>query len=256
LNLYHNLYLPTMKKLFGFIVCLLFTTQCCWAQQAVVKGNVSDTLNRVQLSHSVVALLNAKDSILFKFTRSDEKGHFEFKKIPAGKYVLLISYPAFADYVEPLTLSDTSVVNFDKIMLTQRSRLLQEVVIQQKVAAIKMKGDTTEFNAASFKTEANASVEDLLKKLPGMQVNNKGQITAQGETVKKVLVDGEEFFGDDPTLVTKNLRADMVDKVQLYDKKSDQANFTGIDDGEKSKTINFPFFRRNYICMDRNTVRV
>jgi hypothetical protein len=238
LNLYHNLYLPTMKKLFGFIVCLLFTTQYCWAQQAVVKGNVSDTLNRVQLSHSVVALLNAKDSILFKFTRSDEKGHFEFKKIPAGKYVLLISYPAFADYVEPLTLSDTSVVNFDKIMLTQRSRLLQEVVIQQKVAAIKMKGDTTEFNAASFKTEANASVEDLLKKLPGMQVNNKGQITAQGETVKKVLVDGEEFFGDDPTLVTKNLRADMVDKVQLYDKKSDQANFTGIDDGEKSKTIN------------------
>jgi Outer membrane protein beta-barrel family len=227
-----------MKKLIGFVLCLLTTTQLCLAQQAVVKGNIADTLNRVQLSHSVVALLQAKDSILVRFTRSDEKGHFELKAIPAGKYVLLISYPAFADYVEPLTLSDTSVVQLDKIMLTQRSRLLQEVVIQQKIAAIKIKGDTTEFNAGSFKTEANASVEDLLKKLPGIQVNNKGQITAQGETVKKVLVDGEEFFGDDPTLVTKNLRADMVDKVQLYDKKSDQANFTGIDDGEKSKTIN------------------
>lgn len=233
----NNLYLPTMKKIIGFILCLL-TTQLCLAQQAAVKGNVVDTLNRVQLSHSVIALLNAKDSILVKFTRSDEKGHFELKGIPAGKYVLLISYPAFADYVEPLTLSDTSLVHLDKIMLTQRSRLLQEVVIQQKVAAIKMKGDTTEFNAASFKTEANASVEDLLKKLPGMQVDNKGQITAKGETVKKVLVDGEEFFGDDPTLVTKNLRADMVDKVQLYDKKSDQSNFTGVDDGEKTKTIN------------------
>lgn len=226
-----------MKKLFGVVLCLLIT-QFCLAQQAVVKGNVVDTLNRVQLSHTVVALLHAKDSVLAKFVRSDEKGHFDLKNIAAGKYILLITYPSFADYVESFTLSDTSVVQLDKIMLTQRSRLLHEVVIQQKVAAIKIKGDTTEFNADSYKTAANASVEDLFRKLPGIQVDSKGQITAQGETVKKVLVDGEEFFGDDPTLVTKNLRADMVDKVQLYDKKSDQSDFTGIDDGEKSKTLN------------------
>src|SRR5204863_8777049 len=92
--------------------------------------------------------------------------------------------------------------------------------------------------ADSFHVQANATVEDLLKKLPGIQIDKNGKITAQGETVQKVLVDGEEFFGDDPTLVTKNLRADMVDKVQLYDKKSDQAAFTGIDDGVKDKTIN------------------
>lgn len=217
---------------------MLTFTRFSMAQQARVKGSVVDTLNHAALSNSVVALLQAKDSMLVKFVRSNEQGHFELNKIPAGKYVLLISYPAFADYVEPLTLSDTSAVNVGKVMLTQKSRLLNEVVIQQKVAAIKIKGDTTEFNAASFKTAANASVEDLLKKLPGIQVNSKGQITAQGETVKKVLVDGEEFFGDDPTLVTKNLRADMVDKVQLYDKKSDQAAFTGVDDGEKSRTLN------------------
>ncbi|MEZ2440499.1 outer membrane beta-barrel protein [Chitinophaga sp. RCC_12] len=226
-----------MKKLSGLILGMVLT-HCCLAQQATVKGIVSDTLNHVQLSNTVVALLQAKDSILYKFTRSDEKGHFELTHLQSGKYLLLISYPAFADYVEPLTLSDTSAVQLDNIMLTLKSRLLQEVVIQQKVAAIKMKGDTTEFNAGSYETAANASVEELLKKLPGIQVNGKGQITAQGETVKKVLVDGEEFFGDDPTLVTKNLRADMVDKVQLYDKKSDQAAFTGIDDGERSKTIN------------------
>lgn len=226
-----------MKKLSGLILGMVIT-HCCLAQHASVKGNVSDTLNHVQLSKSVVALLQAKDSILYKFTRTDEKGHFELTDLRAGKYLLMITYPAFADYVEPLTLSDTSAVQLDKIMLTLKSRLLQEVVIQQKVAAIKMKGDTTEFNADSYKTAPNASVEELLKKLPGIQVNGKGQITAQGETVKKVLVDGEEFFGDDPTLVTKNLRADMVDKVQLYDKKSDQAAFTGIDDGERSKTIN------------------
>lgn len=182
-----------MKKLSGLIIFLI-VTHCCFAQQATVKGNVSDTLNRVQLSNAVVALLHAKDSILYQFTRSNEQGNFELKNARQGKYLLLISYPAFADYVEPLTLSDTSVVQLDKIMLTLKSRLLHEVVVQQKVAAIKMKGDTTEFNAGSYQTAADASVEDLLKKLPGIQVNSKGQITAQGETVKKVLVDGEEFL--------------------------------------------------------------
>ncbi|CAL1517442.1 TonB-dependent receptor [Chitinophaga sp. MM2321] len=226
-----------MKKLLALIFCLS-VFNLCYAQKAAVKGNVLDTLNHVKLSNSVVALLHAKDSVLYKFARTNESGHFNFKDLTAGKYLLLVTYPSFADYVEPLTLSDTTVVSYDKIMLTQKSRLLQEVVIQQKIAAIKIKGDTTEFNADSYKTQANASVEDLLKKLPGIQIDNKGQITAQGETVKKVLVDGEEFFGDDPTLVTKNLRADMVDKVQLFDKKSDQANFTGVDDGQQSKTIN------------------
>ncbi|MCW3464401.1 outer membrane beta-barrel protein [Chitinophaga nivalis] len=226
-----------MKKVLAFIICITIT-HCCYAQQAAIKGSVLDTLNHVKLSQTVVALLYAKDSTLYKFTRTNENGQFELNGLTGGRYLLMVTYPAFADYVEPLQLTDTSVLHFNKIMLTLKSRLLQEVVIQQKVAAIKIKGDTTEFNAASYKTQPNATVEDLLKKLPGIQVNNKGQITAQGEKVKKILVDGEEFFGDDPTLTTRNLRADMIDKVQLYDKKSDQAAFTGIDDGEKSKTIN------------------
>src|ERR1700733_12040323 len=119
-----------------------------------------------------------------------------------------------------------------------KSKLLAEVLVKGTRAAIKIKGDTTEYNAAAFKIQPNAKVEDLLKQLPGIQVDKDGKITAEGQEVKKVLVDGEEFFGDDPTLVTKNIRADMVDKVQLYDKKSDQATFTGIDDGQKTKTIN------------------
>ena len=98
-----------------------------------------------------------------------------------------------------------------------------------------MKGDTTEYRADSFKVQANATVEELLKKLPGIQVDKNGQITAQGQKVQKVLVDGEEFFGDDPTLVTQNIRADMVDKVQVFDKKSEQATFTGVDDGQKNE---------------------
>ncbi|QJB39096.1 TonB-dependent receptor [Chitinophaga oryzae] len=226
-----------MKKLLAFIFCLtVYSTS--HAQHAKISGHVSDTLNHVKLPNTVVALLHAKDSVLYKFARTSETGAFAFDNLQAGKYLLMLTYPAFADYVEPVTLSDTSVVRFDNIMLTLRSRLLQEVVVQQKIAAIKMKGDTTEFNAGSYQTQPNANVEDLLKKLPGIQVDNKGQITAQGIKVKKVLVDGEEFFGDDPTLVTKNLKADMVDKVQLYDKKSEQAAFTGVDDGQASKTLN------------------
>lgn len=226
-----------MKKLLSFIFCLTVYS-ISHAQHARISGQVSDTLNHVKLPNTVVALLHAKDSVLYKYVRANESGGFAFDNLQAGKYLLMITYPAFADYVEPVTLSDTSVLRYDNIMMTLRSRLLQEVVIQQKIAAIKMKGDTTEFNAGSYQTQPNASVEDLLKKLPGIQVDNKGQITAQGEKVKKVLVDGEEFFGDDPTLVTKNLRADMVDKVQLYDKKSEQAAFTGVDDGQASKTLN------------------
>ncbi|WP_143307438.1 TonB-dependent receptor [Chitinophaga vietnamensis] len=226
-----------MKKLFTLLI-LLSLALLSHAQHATVKGHVADTLNRTTLSNAVVALLAAKDSMLYKFVRTNEKGQFELKDLHAGKYLVMITYPSFADYVDALTLGDTSVVDFGQVKLTQRSRLLHEVVINQQVGAIKIKGDTTEFNADSFKTAANANVEDLLRKLPGFQVDSKGQITAQGEKVKKVLVDGEEFFGDDPTLVTKNLRADMIDKVQLYDKKSDQAAFTGIDDGEKSKTVN------------------
>jgi hypothetical protein len=119
-----------------------------------------------------------------------------------------------------------------------KATLLKEVIIKGQGAAIKIKGDTTEFNAANYTIQPNDRVEDLLKKLPGIQIDKDGKITAQGKTVPKVLVDGEEFFGDDPTLVTKNLRADMVDKVQYYEKTSDQAAFTGVDDGEKTPTIN------------------
>ncbi|HJY13029.1 MAG TPA: hypothetical protein VJ304_09605, partial [Flavobacterium sp.] len=130
------------------------------------------------------------------------------------------------------------VKDYGKINLTGMAKILADVIIKGERTAIKIKGDTTEFNASSYSIQPNDKVEDLLKKLPGIQVDKDGKITAQGKTVPKVLVDSEEFFGDDPTLVTKNLRADMVDKVQLYDKKSDQAAFTGIDDGQKTKTLN------------------
>lgn len=227
-----------MQKTALLLFVMLMTSSCLFAQHASIKGNVSDTSSKEHLINATISVLRSKDSILLKFTRSNAQGKFSLDNLPAGKLILLISYPKYADYIEQLTLNDTSAVNLSHISMILKAKLLEEVVIKQKVSAIKIKGDTTEFTADSFHVQANATVEDLLKKLPGIQIDKNGKITAQGETVQKVLVDGEEFFGDDPTLVTQNLRADMIDKVQLFDKKSDQAAFTGIDDGEKSKTIN------------------
>ena len=196
-----------------------------------------DTLEKKGLKNASILLLRPADSILLYHTRTDAAGHFQFPHVPTGHYLLLTTYPSYADYVDELEVRDTGSLDLSTIPMVLRSQLLEEVVVKG-TGAVRIKGDTTEFNADSFRTEAGATVEDLLKKLPGIQVDRNGKITAQGEAIKKVLVDGEEFFGDDPTLVTQNLRADMIDKVQVFDKKSDQATFTGIDDGQREKTIN------------------
>lgn len=228
-----------MKKTLLLLVAGLLFSLFVKAQTASVKGIIRDTSSKENLYNTTISLLRSKDSILVKFTRSDAKGNFELKGLDTGKYVLLITYPLYADYVDKLNIRDASAdVDLGTIPVILKANLLKDVIVRQTISAIKVKGDTTEYTADSFKVQANASVEDLLKKLPGIQVDRNGQITAQGEKVQKVLVDGEEFFGDDPTLVTQNLRADMIDKVQVFDKKSDQANFTGIDDGERQKTIN------------------
>lgn len=227
-----------MKKTFTLITFLFFFTTIVLAQHASIKGVISDTLNKQNLPNTVISILKAKDSVLVKFVRSDKNGNFELKNLPAGNFFLMISYPAYADYIFPVTLPQDTSADIGAIKMTLKSKLLEGVLVKSKVAAIRIKGDTTEYTADSFKVRAGASVEEMLRKLPGLQVDKDGKITAQGEEVKKVLVDGEEFFGNDPTMATKNLQADAINKVQVFDKKSDQAVFSGIDDGKKTKTIN------------------
>ncbi|WP_443937047.1 outer membrane beta-barrel family protein [Pedobacter sp. MW01-1-1] len=205
----------------------------------VIKGRVIDSTATALLANASISVLNAKDSTLVRFTRATENGLFELNGIHNGKYILLVSYPKYADFVDHFVLDTTKpILDYGKINLTGKAQLLADVIIKGNRTGIKVKGDTTEFDPKAYNIEPNSKVEDLIKQFPGIQIDKDGKITAQGETVTKVLVDGEEFFGDDPTLVTKNLRADMVEAVQLYDKKSDQAAFTGIDDGEKTKTLN------------------
>lgn len=220
---------------------ILFLLACCVlpsaAQPYIVKGSVTDTLNNNKLATASVVLIRTSDSVIAAHTRTRTDGHFEAKVKTQGKYFLRIAFPGFAEHIDEVNVKK-NVTDLGDLPMISREHLLKEFVLTQQVAAIKIKGDTTEYMADSFKVKEGATVEDLLKKLPGIQVDKNGQVVAQGEAVQKILVDGEEFFSDDPKVVTRGLQADAVKKVQVYDKKSDQADFTGIDDGEKVRTIN------------------
>ncbi|HJW18381.1 MAG TPA: carboxypeptidase-like regulatory domain-containing protein, partial [Flavisolibacter sp.] len=218
-------------------IFLLLLSNLAIAQQPSLSGTVTDTLGKKPLANAVVTLLQKKDSTLYKFTRTDKDGNFQLPKVDSGKYVLLVSFPRFADFADEVVVKPAGNNSLGTIPLTLKSQLLDAVVIRS-AGAIRIKGDTTEFVADSFHVKEGATVEELLKKLPGFQVNSKGEITAQGQRVQKVLVDGEEFFGDDPTMATKNIGAKAVDKVQVFDNKSEQQNLTGITTGSEGKTVN------------------
>ncbi|MBS1653898.1 MAG: outer membrane beta-barrel protein, partial [Bacteroidetes bacterium] len=179
------------------------------------------------------------DSSLVSFTMSDRNGHFEFSNIAAGEYRLLVTHVNYHNSVQFFKIDDTHrSAELSRIIMNDKNRVLDEVVVTSEAPPVTLVGDTIQYNAGSFKTQPNANVEDLLKKLPGIKVDKDGTVKAQGETVQKVLVDGKEFFGNDPKVATKNLPADAVDKVQVFDKLSDQAQLTGFDDGNSEKTIN------------------
>lgn len=226
-----------MKRLLLLASMLLLATHFCSAQAIYrIKGAIADTINAMPLYLSSVVLMRA-DSVMETYTRTNDTGGFELRARKQGKYVIQISRPGFADYVDAIVVKDTTT-ELGKLPMLSKEHMLKEFVFVQQVAAIKIKGDTTEYMADSFKVKEGANVEDLLKRLPGIQVDKNGKITAQGTEVEKILVDGEEFFSDDPKVVTQGLQAAVVEKVQVFDKKSDQAMFTGVDDGENTRTIN------------------
>lgn len=226
-----------MKNAF-ILLALLFLTQLSFAQKFSVKGQVLDSANSV-LPSSTVMLLSQKDSTLVNFGVSDRNGFFEVKNVNTGDYFLKITFVGYATYEKRISAKGTaSELNVGVVKMFPQSKQLDELVIKGEKAPVTVKRDTIEFNAGSFKVKANANVEDLLKKLPGVEVETDGTVRAQGEQVQRVTVDGREFFGRDPKLATRNLPADAIEKVQVFDKKSDQAVFTGIDDGQKEKTIN------------------
>src|SRR5688572_31730506 len=223
------------KIILGFL--LLFIASSAFTQTQTLKGTLKDTSESRNLINTVISILNKKDSVLVKFARADKNGNFTIEGIKEGSYILMITHPFMGDYFDNVEVKADTPLDLGNVHLTPKSKLLAEVIVKSG-SPIKIKGDTTVYTADSFKVRPGANVEELLRRLPGIQVDKDGQITAMGERVRKVLVDGEEFFGSDPGIATKNLRADVVKEVEVFDKKSDQAEFTGIDDGVKDKTIN------------------
>ena len=222
-----------MPKLF-LLIAALVSCPVIFGQGFTLSGTVRDTSQQQNLHNATIMLLRQTDTTLAAFTRTNAKGSFSLHQVPAGKYLIEILYPGYAAYEDALEMKQTRQLGVIPMVL--KATLLENVIVRG--SPIRIKGDTTEYVADSFKTAAGARVEDLLRRLPGLQVNNKGEITTLGQKVEQILVDGEEFFAEDPQAVTKNLRADAIDKVQVYDEKSKQADLTGIDDGKRTKTVN------------------
>jgi hypothetical protein len=219
------------------VFSLLAVSGIALGQRTEIRGTVTDTTLQ-PLSSATIMLLNAEDSILVSFAVSDPEGAFLIKQVKPNDYLLQVSYLGFQTHFQEISITDADPVDVGAINMQHEGALLSEVEITAEHVPIQIKKDTIEYNAEAFKGQPNDAVEDLLKKLPGMEVESDGTVKAQGETVEKVLVDGKEFFGTDPKIATKNLPADAVDKVQVFDKLSDMAEFSGIDDGDRTKTIN------------------
>jgi len=223
------------KKYFAFLI--LFSN-IALAQKVTIKGQLTDSLGT--LPSATILLLQQKDSSLVQFGVSNADGLFEIKNISRGDYLFKVTFVGYTPHMIKISArpEERPEINLGQILMRPKSKQLHEVVVKGEKDPVTVKRDTIEFNASSFKVKVNANVEDLLKKLPGVEVDNDGTIRAQGEQVQRVMVDGKEFFGQDPKLATRNLPADAVDKVQVFDKKSDQAIFSGIDDGQRQKSIN------------------
>lgn len=204
-----------------------------------VRGVLVDRTDGSPLISATLRLLNAKDSSMVKGAMSDVDGRFRITGIGRGRYLLESSYVGYQTTLTPVNLktSDASV-RLDTIRMAGNSVVLKEAEVVGIKAEVKVMQDTVEYNADSYKTQPNAVVQDILKRLPGVEVDSEGKITAQGKEITKILVDGKEFFSDDAQVASKNIPASMVDKLQVIDRKSDLARLTGVDDGEEETVIN------------------
>lgn len=223
------------KRIFQLILCLLLSPLLSLAQKQTVKGIVADSTTGKPVQDATIYILKDNKAIATSF--SDQQGGFNFQDIPQGNYQLYISLTGYQPYHAPILIAQ-SAVNTGKIFIKNKSITLNTIEVKQSIPPITVKKDTLEFNANSVKTRPNAVVEELLKHVPGVSIDANGKITAQGETVKRILVDGKPFFGNNTALTTQNLPAEIIDKIQLIDGKSDQAQFTGFDDGTHEKIIN------------------
>lgn len=222
-----------MRKLFALI--LLLSSTAAFAQ--TLTGSLLDEEGN-PLIYATAVLLNPADSTMAYYGISDEDGIFLMKDIKKGTYILQTGFIGFESYFQKIEYPLPNDNDLGPIVMLAKVETLGELEVNATRIPLLIKEDTVEYVANAFKTKTDAVAEELLKKLPGVEVDRAGNIKAQGEDVQRVLVDGKEFFSSDPTVATKNLPADAIDKVQVYNKKSDETELSGIEDGSYSKTIN------------------
>ncbi len=226
-----------------FILFLFLAPLLSFSQGAGLKGRITDN-NSLPLPGATITILSLPDSAFISGAITDSVGNFIFNSLTSGKYLVKINYLGYKDRFITKAVQNT-MEDLGRITLGESSTTLNQVNVQDKLTPVVQKGDTTQFNADAYKTNKDATTEDLVTKMPGVTMQD-GKVQAQGEEVKKVLLDGKPYLGDDASAALKNLPAEVVDKIQVFDKKSDQAEFTGFDDGNSTKTINIvtrPQFR-------------
>ena len=226
------------RILFSLLIALL----SAWGLSAQQKGNSSlkvrltDSVSLEPVSYATVYV--SKDGTTEKayYAMTDGDGKGEIANIPAGKYVFVAELMGYYRLTHKVELKE-GVNDLGEMLMNEDITMLNEVVVTAVGNQVVVKKDTVEYTATLFKTTDNDMLEDLLKKFPGMEVDSDGGITYQGETITKIMIDGKEFFLDDPSLASKNIPAKIINKVKVVNKKSDQAEFTGIDDGEEEKVL-------------------
>jgi hypothetical protein len=222
------------------ISCLLlaFITFASQAQSKLtIRGVVKDTTD-TPLDYTSVLLLSPKDSALVTYTLTNKDGEYQFKNVERQPLLIKATYMGYLPLQKKLVLPETGDLEVDEIQLMPILQELYEVVVKAAKAPLMMRGDTLEYDASKFKVPPGATLEELLRKLPGIQIDKDGNIVAQGEQVQKVTVDGRRFFGGNTKMATQNLNAASVSKLQVYDDKSEQSKLTGVEDGVKEKTLN------------------
>ncbi|WP_026995776.1 TonB-dependent receptor [Flectobacillus major] len=223
-----------MKKLltlsFLFTICL-----SAFGQNSRLTGKIVDNKGEPLIGVNIV-LTNLKDAKDKHFGPTDVNGRFMISKISTASYTMKASIVGYKDLIQTVEINK-DLVNLGQVVMAEAVNELSEVVVKGKAATMVQKGDTLQYNANAFKTAPDANADELIKKMPGITYEN-GQIKAQGENVAQVLVDGKPFFGDDPNVALKNLPAELIDKIEIMDRLSDQSQLTGFNDGQTTKTIN------------------
>lgn len=224
-----------MKRILSVLVFVTFVNASLYAQ--TVSGILKDAGDQSTLSNATIHLLKKDSSKTNLSAVSNSKGNFTINNVLKGDYILSVSSVGYENFYKDFSVADQNI-NLGEIFVSKKSQVLSEVVISGTPPPVRQKNDTLEYSANQFKLNPDATGEDLLKKMPGITVDKSGSVTAQGENVKKVTVDGRDFFGDDATATLRNLPSEIIEKIQVFDKLSDQSQLTGFDDGNTEKSIN------------------